>query len=170
MEVRKKFFIGIDGGKAGGITILDSNQDIIYCEPIPLVPSAKGEIYDIKKIYTLFKKYSPNLIGFEEAHPMFGSRLKAVFTNGELFGIMRSILVLGRFPFQIIKARTWQKEIFQGQTVRDTKKAGFEVCMNQWPKHDFTATERSKKMHDGCTDSALIALYILRLNIIKNEA
>lgn len=169
MTSNKKFYIGIDGGKNGGITILNENQDIVYCEPIPLLPSAKTQMYDVKKIYNLFKKYSPNLIYFEEAHPMFGSRLKAVFTNGELFGIMRAILVLGQFPFQIVKAVTWQKSIFQGQTVRDTKKAGFEVCMNQWPKHDFRATKRSKKMHDGCTDSALIALFCYRQNVLNNK-
>lgn len=154
-----KCFVGIDGGKAGGICILNEDQEIEQCIPIPLVDSAKGKTYDVIKISRILAQFKPLIACLEEAHPMFRDGGKQSFTTGELFGSMKTLLLLEGIPFEIVKSVTWQKKIFAGTTVKDTKGASIEYCRRKFPNFDFTATERSKKISDGMTDATCIAEY-----------
>jgi hypothetical protein len=158
------FFVGIDGGKKGGITVLDSSANILICIPMPLLETSKGDSYDLTHIQSILTTYKPVLVYLEKAHTMPLNGAKANFTNGELYGMMQAVLQILHIPFEIVSAAHWQKEIFQGQTVRDTKAAAYEMCRNKWPQQSFLASERCKNFHDGMTDSACIALYNWRKN------
>jgi len=153
------YYIGIDGGKSGGISVVDENQKIVECIIMPLVEVAKGKSYDIQAISELLDKYPNKIIMLEQAHSMYGNGLKANFTNGELFGIMKTILILKKVPFTIVSAKSWMKKMYEGMIIREKTKPSIEFCMNKYPEHDFTPTERSRKAHDGKTDSLCIALY-----------
>jgi len=159
MAKKSEFFVGIDGGKNGGITVLDEEKNIVYCRPITLTASSKGKTYDVKAIADVFDTFSPCIAVLEEAHALFRDGKKQSFTTGELYGMMQAILILKDVPFEVIRAITWQKTIFGGKTVKDTKAAVIEWCARRFPNYDFTATERSSKPHDGMCDSCAIAMY-----------
>lgn len=158
------YTIGIDGGLDGGIVVYH-NKKIIEKHIMPTFKGAKGRTYDIKSIINILKKYDPNdtLIILEKAHTMLINGARANFTIGECYGMMKAIIIVLSFPFDIVAARTWQKEIFQGQTVKDTKQASIEYCRNRFPDIDWRASERCKKDHDGMTDAACLAVYGTRL-------
>ena len=159
MTKKNEYFVGIDGGKSGGIAVLDEDRKLVYCRPIELTHSSKGKTYDVKAIADVFDTFSPCIAILEEAHPMFRDGKKQAFTTGELFGMMQTILILKNIPFEVVRAVTWQKEIFGGKTVKDTKAATIEWCAHRFPGHDFTPTEKSFKPHDGMCDSCAIAMY-----------
>jgi hypothetical protein len=156
--------IGIDGGLKGGISVIKDNK-IIDVIVMPIIKGTKGNIYDINKIIEFLEPYSlcKSFVVLEKAHSMPKQGVVSTFKIGECYGIMKGIIQTLKFPFEIVAARTWQKAIFQGQTVKDTKQSGILYCKNRFPSVDWRATERSRIDHDGKTDAACIAVYASRL-------
>lgn len=168
MKSKITYFAGIDGGMNGGITVLDNNQHIVFCDNIPLSETSKGKSYNISEIHDIFDSLSKNCdeihVVFEKAHSMPTNGVKAAFTTGQLYGEMLTILTLMKLPFEISSARNWQKTILAGQTVTNVKHAVIEYCRNKYPDFDFTNNGRSKKINDGKTDSCGIAIYCFMRN------
>lgn len=158
--------IGIDGGLSGGISVIRDKQ-IMNCITMPIIKGKGGSVYDIEQIVRFFKAILTNddniLVILEKAHTMPLNGGRANFTNGLNYGIMQGILKSLRIPYEIIAARTWQKVVFQGQTVKDTKQSSILYCKNRFPEEDFRATERCRKDHDGKTDATCMAVYGSRL-------
>jgi len=160
-------YIGIDNGLNGGIVAIDENQNIIKKYIMPVIKIGNKNEFDVQKIADIFVKCSihqPRIyVCLEHAHvrPISGKR--ACFTTGFCFGLMQGILETLDISYEIVNPKVWQKDIFQG-TVSDTKQASIIFCQRKWPNEDWTATERSKKSHDGMTDAACMALYCYRKN------
>lgn len=164
MEELKIAFIGIDNGKQGGIVAIDENENILGQDIMPL--KSDGE-YDIGAIALIIDKYAKQYkckFALEKAHTMPLNGAKANFTNGYQYGIMQSILILGMLSYEIVSAKHWQKVIFQGQTVKDTKESSINFCLQKWPNNNWKKTERCTKQHDGLTDAGCLALYIKRIS------
>jgi hypothetical protein len=98
----------------------------------------------------------------EKAHTMPLNGAKANFTNGYQYGIIQALLQVGEIPYEIVSAAHWQKFIFQGMTVKNTKEASAQFVLRKYPQYDWKKSERCKKVHDGMTDACCIALYGLR--------
>jgi hypothetical protein len=165
VERRKKVFVGIDNGKEGGISVIDENENIIECIVMPVLESGTKKEYDVNQIVNYFKaiKFTYNTtVGLEDCHIMPKNGGKQNFKTGEQFGIIKGILKGLSIPYEIVKARDWQKEILKSLTVKDTKLKSIMYCQNKYPGVDFRRTERSKKQHDGKTDSLCIAIYTKR--------
>ncbi len=162
--------IGLDGGLNGGICVCQNNT-ILDVFVMPIIKGNKGNIYDTNKIIKIFnnvlilsKTQNEQVLALlEKAHTMPLNGGKANFTTGECYGIMKGILKSLKIPFEIVAAKTWQKEIFQGQTVKDTKQSSILYCKNKFPSIDWRASERCRKDHDGKTDACCIAIYGSRL-------
>ena len=75
---------------------------------------------------------------------------------------MKTFLDLKEIPYQLVRPQKWQKQLFQGMIVKDTKIASAEWCKRKYPKYDFRRTQRCKIPHDGKTDSCCIANYALK--------
>lgn len=151
-------YVGIDGGLKGGLTFLSDSGEILLCRPLP----TNGNTYDINKLddlffYFLAEKEFRVMLEFAHTMPLNGA--KANFTNGGLFYSMQTFLQMKKYPYQLVKAVTWQKEIFKGITAIDTKQASINYCLHKYPNFDFKATDRCKINHDGMTDSCCIANY-----------
>jgi len=166
-----KYFMGIDNGLNGGIVVLDENQNIVKKYIIPIIKIGNKNEFDIQKINKIFKdidakcEAEENIVYtcLEHAHvrPISGKR--ACFTTGFCFGLMQGILEALNISYEIVNPKIWQKEIFQG-SVSDTKQASIVFCQRKWTNEKWSATERSKKAHDGMTDAACMALYCYRQN------
>ena len=161
-----KLFIGVDGGLSGGISIINGDGVLLDCFVMPVIKNGKGREYDLKQISSIFEaykiKFANMTVVLEKAHTMPLNGGRANFTTGECFGMVKGVLSALRIPFEVIAARTWQKKIFQGQTVKDTKQSSILFCRNKFPDVDWRASDRCRKDHDGKTDATCLAVYGLR--------
>jgi hypothetical protein len=161
------YFIGIDGGLNGGISIINENQDVIFKDVMPVIKGSKTEfdIYGIVKMITNNISNEKVFCMLEKAAPRPISGKRACFMTGGGYYLLQGILTTLGISYEVVNPTEWQKEIFKGLNYDDTKQASVMFCQRKWPTLKFTATERSSKAHDGITDSLCIALYCLRKNI-----
>ena len=160
-----KYYIGIDNGLSGGITVIDENQKIIESIVMPVIKGKKTE-YDIGKIVIFFQDFhepSNVYVCLEKAHvrPISGKR--ASFMTGYGYGLMQGILECCGMSYGIVSPNEWMKDILKGNDTKD-KKGSILWCKRKYPRQDWRATDRSKKMHDGKTDSCALAVYCFRMN------
>lgn len=163
---KEKLFLGIDNGKQGALVAIDLNENIRFTEVMPL--DHEGE-YDIKKIYSILTKLNSVYdlkVCLEKAYTMPLNGCKSNFTAGKQFGSIITMLEVTNISFEIVGPKNWQKVIFQGQTVKDTKDASISYCLKKWPEANWKRTEKCSKYHDGLSDAANISLYFKR-NLYK---
>jgi len=165
-----KYYIGIDNGLSGGITVIDENQKIIKSIVMPVIKGKKTE-YDVNTIVGFFRGLDMDsqidrtdmFVCLEKAHvrPISGKR--ACFMTGFGYGVMQGILESLCFSYEIVSPNEWMKDILKGMDTND-KKGSIMWCKRKYPNENWAATERSTKPHDGKTDSCALAVYCYRRN------
>lgn len=180
-----KVYIGCDPGKNGAIAIMDG--DVIITECFPMI----GDEYDIKAMYERFYEFTTL---YDDIHFVLEdvSKMPMPYNSGdwELSAskhIILTLLVICEIPFTLVRAKEWQKEIFQGipeqrepnksttnkkgeivvkQGKLKTKVMSLMACQRLLPTVDLRdpnrKTDRAKTPHDGVTDSLCLALYAKR--------
>jgi hypothetical protein len=161
-------FVGIDNGLNGGIVVLDDAQTVLYKYVMPTIMLRGKKEFDVKTIVNIFINLKGNYVkdihvALEQAHVRPVSGKRACFTTGGGYYLMQGILTTLGISFEIVPPRKWQKELLSGLGT-DTKQASIMYCRQKWPQVKWTATEKSKKDHDGLTDAACLAVYIFRCN------
>lgn len=153
------YFIGIDPGVNGGIVVLNNHHYVVDRCVMPVLGKTKKE-YDGQSIHTILKKYKDNSFAIlEKAKPQRNNGVVQAFKTGYGAGILEMALISLEISFEIILPSLWQKEIFKGLDMSDTKSASILFCKRKWPSEDWTATKKCIKCHDGLTDAACIAYY-----------
>lgn len=161
-----KLFVGIDPGLRGGVTVVDKNEKIHKKVVIPVIKQKNKTKYDSINLYLLLSKLRrlvhKNQLWFvlEQAavRPISGKR--ACFMNGYGYGLIRGILVSLDANVMIVSPQKWMKAL---DLSSKNGKGSIQYCKEKYPREDWTATARSKKPHDGLTDSCAIAIYGKRL-------
>jgi len=154
-----KYYIGIDNGVNGGISILNNKLEIVEKQVMPVIGKIRKE-YDINGIINVIKPYIKKSVTIlEKAQPQYRDGSKQAFKTGFGYGVIQGILVSSNASYEIISPKIWQKKIFKGLCSKDTKSASILYCMRKYPNEDWTATKRSKKYHDGMTDATCLAIY-----------
>lgn len=158
--------IGIDPGLKGGITVINDEGEVLnqYVMPVFKSDKNKNEL-DGHKIADIIRSANEDddpvrLIGIEAQQAMPRQGVSSMFKIGKGFGILEGIVVALQIPYIIIRPRTWQKKMFEGLGKADTKQLSKQVAQRLYPKIDFKATDRCTTLHDGLTDSILIADYL----------
>lgn len=156
-------YIGIDNGLSGGIAVMKGRK-LVEILPMPVVPLKAGKTeYDYHSIMELLMKYPDATVILEKAHPMPKLGTQSAFRFGMFYGVLIGMLTATKHRYHIVHAKTWQKEMFKDQPHLDTKSASKIVAKRIFPDQTFLVG-RSKKIHDGLTDAALLAYYgVLRL-------
>jgi len=152
-------YIGIDNGLNGAICVLQDNK-LIDILVMPILQSGTGRNeYDVYLIMSFLKKHVDAIVILEKAQytPMMGGI--AVFSFAKNYGIMIGLLTALNMQYHIVHAKTWQGKLFKDQSHDDTKQASAIVAQRLFPGIDFRATDRSKKLHDGKTDAALLSYF-----------
>lgn len=127
---------------------------------MPTMPTTNSRNeYDCHKIIAFLLKYPDAVVILEKAHPMPKLGTVQAFNFGKGYGMMLGLLAALKMRHHIVHARTWQIVLFRDQPSGDTKKASRIIAQRLFPGENFTATERSKKTHDGLTDATLIAYF-----------
>jgi len=163
-----KYYIGIDNGLSGGITVIDDNQKIVHSIVMPVIKGKKTE-YDTNKIVDFLRELEEavsvdNLfVCLEKAHVRPVSGKRACFMTGFGYGLIQGVLQSLYISYEIVSPNEWMKDILKGLDNTD-KKGSIMWAKRKYSNHHWPATERSKKPHDGKTDSCAMAVYCYRRN------
>jgi hypothetical protein len=161
----KNIYLGIDGGLSGALCVVQDKK-LVDAIVMPVLPVGNGRNeYDCQQILKFLTKYPTATIILEKAQftPKLGGI--ASFAFGKSYGMMIGMLsALGK-QYHLVAARTWQKEMLRDTNTKNTKDASAIVAKRLFPEQSFLATARSKKIHSGLTDAALIAEYGRRHNL-----
>lgn len=157
--------MGIDTGKRGGVTVINSAGDIVFQSTWPLV----GKELEPRPLWDLFKTIH-NMYGnyvevvIEKVWGRPGSAANATFKFGECYGYLRMLVAACGWKHTLVPSTTWTKTMCEGvDTKLDTKQRSLIAATRLWPDEKFLATERSKKPHDGLYESALLAAYCKKI-------
>lgn len=171
-----KYYIGIDPGTKGYISIIDETGKFI--ESFPLLKNAKNiDVVEISNTLLNLSKYEDNCrVIIENIHAIFGSSAKGTFNFGFIAGLIEGVIATIGLPYTKINPKIWQKEMFRGVNVItkpsttsktqviDTKKMSFLASHRIFPTVDLRRTSKCKNEDDNFSDSLLMAEYGRRMN------
>lgn len=160
-----KYYIGIDPGKCGFISIIDQNGKFVSAFPL----LKNNKVVDVNEIVNnLFdlSVYEDNChVILEDVHSIFGSSAKSNFHFGWIVGLIEGVISSLGISYTKIAPKTWQKQMHQGIPKNDNKKVmSFMACHRIFPTVDLRRTEKCKNEDDNFADSLLMAEYGRRNN------
>ncbi len=101
-----KAYIGIDPGKAGGISIIANGHPTYSVK----MPETERDIWDT--VHDLRKWMDLEVIAaIESVHSMPGQGVSSVFTFGRGYGGLRMALIASGIPFIEVTPQRWQKDM-----------------------------------------------------------
>lgn len=171
-----KYYIGIDPGVKGCISIVDETGKFI--ESFFLLKNAKNvDTVEISNALLNLSKYEDNChVIIENIHAIFGSSAKGTFNFGFIAGLIEGVIATIGLPYTKVNPKIWQKEMFRGVNVItkpsttgktqviDTKKMSFLASHRIFPTVDLRRTSKCKNEDDNFSDSLLMAEYGRRMN------
>lgn len=173
----KKYYIGIDPGAKGYVSIIDNNGKYIDSFPLFVNPD-NPEISELSKNLFALTKYEDCChVVVENVHALFGSSAKGTFNFGFTYGAIEGVISALGLPYTKVNPKVWQKTMFKGEKslfklsttgktqVLDTKKISFNVCHKIFPTVDLRRSSRAKKEDDNKADSLMMAEYGRRMNL-----
>ena len=171
-----KIYLGIDPGGKGFITaIIDGEYEFYSISDLNAL--------EINKVLASLKGRGNVVAIMEEVHALHQSAAKATFSFGEIFGLLKGLLVANSIPYHLVPPKTWQRDIWthadmvftttQSKTedkmvarkVVNTKATSINSALRIFPDVDFRKSPRCKKIDDNKVDSLLIAEYGRRKNL-----
>lgn len=180
----EKTYIGIDPGEEGFITAIFPNGEKEFYS------IDENDDLDLARILKDIKKRSWEVVAcMEQIHAIFGASAGSTFNFGQIFGILKGLLVAMEIPFHLVPPKDWQKEIWvhsdeilvtktrkhtdkvTGEVTQksykavDTKSTSINAARRLFPKIDLRKNERCKTIDDNKVDSLLIAEYGRRKNL-----
>lgn len=160
-----KTYIGIDPGLSGAISIIYPDGHVERA-PMPVI----GKVLDVPTLKHIINRPDATVV-FEDLGVIFGTSKATAFSMGYQIGIIEALCVGAGLPYHKVKAKAWQKQMFQGvpeltkSGKRDTKGMALVACQRIFPGEKLTFGNRAVKPHDGLVDSLLIAEYGRRNNL-----
>ena len=157
--------VGIDPGACGGISSISTDQkDLSYCA-MPVI----GKEIDVNTIVNFLMQDAPQMVYIEHSQAIHKMSARSMFSFGKNFGILIGIVSAMKLPFCLVKPKVWQKAMFVGTDTSDKPKSRAACAAYRlFPEHDFKASQRCKKEHDGIVDATLIAEYGRRVWMGRN--
>lgn len=166
----KRYYIGIDPGKDGGIAIFDKvNKSWTHFK----MPNGKDKEIDCYAFGQIFNyPVEETIVAFEDVHAIKGSGAKATFNFGRNMGYALGILQSKGLSCIMIQPKKWQALMHLGVFRRkkdegtkdeknDTKLMSLRAAQALHPGEQFLATPRSSTPHDGIVDAYLICHWLI---------
>ena len=175
-------FLGIDSGLNGGLTVMDSDGDIIEMTPMPTnmvrlktvnkktkKPKVQKNI-DVDDFDFFMRKYHNSHVFIEHVTSFFGIDANTNFRLGYSIGVIHGIIKSHGIPMTLLKPKEWQERIWIDsdrvkmknprkeikQSKNDPKATSLKAAIRLWDIERFILP-RCKTPHDGMIDSTLIA-------------
>jgi len=115
---------------------------------------------DLRRFRELVK--GAEMVFIERAHSMPKQGVISTFTYAQHFGELLGVLI--DTPHTLVPPHVWQRQIHAGCSTKwSPKKRSLEAARRLFPGESFIATPRSKVPHMGMVESALIALFGVRM-------
>jgi len=162
-----KYYLGVDPGQNGYLTVMSEDQSEIFSFPIPRVKEKVDEL----KLCELFDDLMKlNIVHccIEDVHSVFGASAKSNWSFGYIVGFLTCNLITSKIPFTRVQPKVWQKELWQGIPLikkdknTDTKTMSLFAAERLFPNYNLLRTSRCKTPDDNLVDSLLIAEYCRR--------
>jgi hypothetical protein len=144
-----KYFLGIDPGSVGALSIVDSNKTIF--EVLRLQNATGAEVADWLRTQKQDCEGDALTAAIEHLQPMLKTSKVTMFKLGTSYGHLLGLLDALEIPYQMVRSQRWQKDM---KCLSKGKKAITRAAAQRiWPKWKCTN-------HDS--DSLLIALWLAR--------
>ena len=144
--------------------------EILVCVPMPVLKDGKGKSkVDANALRVLLEESEVQHVAIEKVGAMPGQGVTSMFTFGYGAGVIEGVVAslsypngdsIERPPYEFVTPQAWMKVCFAGMAKGEHKVSPL-YCSRRWPGKSFLATERSRVPHNGMTDSACIADYLL---------
>ena len=155
-----RLYIGIDPGLDGGLAAINDEGYIGELSPMPTRKVAKGRRVDERAVQDWLRNqvstHANTVVILEDpgGHAPSAAGLRSMTHS---FAVMETLIRIDRLSYHLVDAKEWQKMFWPRAKGTDTKAASIDTACKIWPEQPFLASSRSRKMHDGMTDSLLIA-------------
>jgi hypothetical protein len=168
-----KYYIGIDCGLDGGITMINWKGKLMQTSVMPTVPSGKGRKIDLCGLAAMIKEIGRHpeqytfIVENPGAHAPSAAGLRSMTYS---FAAVETLLAAYQLKHHVVLSQKWQKAFWskpkmpKGQKF-NTKAAALNVAKQIFPAETWLKSERCTKPHDGMIDAALLAEYGRRENI-----
>lgn len=180
--VNEKTYIGIDPGSKGFIAVIKPDGKRAF-EAI-----ADNDPYNLNEflraaVHEAVAEFKCDVVCcMEEIHAVYGSSAGSTFAFGEMFGLLKGLLVANNIPYHLVPPKTWQKEMWvasdkvhkstnrigkDGKPIKavDNKPTSINAARRLFPDVDFRRTEKCKAIDDNKCDAMLICDYGRRKNL-----
>ena len=152
------YYIGIDPGKKGCLTILnkETNECVFFDWPVD---------DDIATYFDKIGDYIENEVSFSNIHSACIERVaampkqgvSAMFSFGKNYGMWLSFLSIYHVPFKTVLPQAWQKGLVSKADGKDTKSQTMLVAKRLFPNAELHGPKGGALT--GRADSLLIAYY-----------
>ena len=142
--------VGIDPGLGGGLAAI--GPEGLELLPMPVVPVGKRKQIDEQAVVAWLMRVRPGSVCIEQVGARPGQGVVAMFTFGTGWGLVRGICAGLGLPYELVRPQEWQRSMLAGQP----KGAEYLVASRLWPNAEWRVNERSRRIHDGLVDAALI--------------
>ena len=157
IDVKGKFFVGIDPGKNGAIAILAETGEVLLTSTFPMIGN-DYDLYRFSEFLNQIPKNSHTVLEDVQPNPRGSNKSNWTFSRGKTIWEMG--LVMQRVPFTMVAPRTWQKEIHKGtSTVKDPKIRSLLAVQRIFPGTSLKKNSKSGVVHDGIVDALCLAEY-----------
>jgi hypothetical protein len=147
-------FVGIDPGKLGYISVLDTDNHTVYLSRIFF---DKNNTLDQKKMVNVLDQFPVCLVFLEQIKGRGGWGATQTFNMGFLYGQVYSIV--SRYPHRLIAPQTWQKVIHSSIKPTITAKERSRAAYRQlFPNGGLPENKRSI-VDNNLLDAFLISVY-----------
>ena len=141
----KRFFIGIDPGLSGGLSVIDEHEHVHLCVPMPV----RGGEVDSRLLAAYLQKYMKEgsiSCVLEKVAAMPGQGVCAMFTFGDGYGSVKAVLRILRISFQQVTPQAWKKVVLEGLPWKaDYPKLKLENSLTEDQKKEQTKAHNSRK-------------------------
>lgn len=144
----KRYYIGIDPGKSGGVAYIDTETGLALTLP-----------YSDRALIATLRGVGNNVMCcLEKVGARPGQGVTSMFNFGQSVGFIKGVLETLEVPYQEITPQKWKNEF----GLNADKAASVEVCGRLFPGVGLLATPKCKKPHDGMAEALLMAEYARR--------
>jgi len=154
------YYIGIDPGITGAISVINKNGDIYAVQDLPVMQyTEKKKEIDCKKLFDILDSLSltqTKFVYLEQVHAMPGNGSVSMFSFGMTYGAIRSVIQTCGYTTVSVAPQSWKAHF---QLLRQEKSAVGGLVTHLYGNDDNRFITVRGRVIDGRCDATLIARY-----------
>lgn len=154
--MRQKYYMGIDPGKKGGVSVIDKYMKVCFSMEMPLTPAGNIDVLALARLIEMGEYY---FCAIEKAQSMPGQGIVSTFNYGKGYGQLLSFLQIFNINYVEVTPQKWKKEF----GLNSKKHKSLVMAEKLFPEEIFTT--KGMRYMDGKAESLLLAEYARRLII-----